>query len=465
MISRMQRFSFIAQLHTSRLARAVVLVAGVSLAIRIILLLYLLWYGGEAALFAGDSLHYLALADSTLNGAGYRYEGLAESFRAPGYPAYLGLFRLLNAPFWIASLIQITFSAVIAGWVTWFVAKKLSMTVRVAMIAGLVVAIEPVQVYYSVLLLPDVFFTLGALFVFSLVLMSIERNTLRYAVYAGIVIGLVNYIRPALLYLPFFLAALYLARAWWNAAEVRRAAIFSVVIVCSAFVVMSPWYLRNYIALGQLKFVSAKDYTMYAYVAASTKAAAEGRTYESVKQELLAQARIEAPSEHKESFENATYYSERTNEIIRAHPVAFIQVYSLGLFAFWTSGNYQYLLKSMGLLNSPSESISYSMLLATEGVMAAGREFFSRIDEPFILVALFDRTLWLCVFLLSLTGLMLSRFNAATWLTVIYFAYFSATILSTAIGVEARHRYALIPLMVAFATVAIVALYSFVRFR
>lgn len=452
-------------LQTNPVLRLAAIVTGLALIARVVLFVYLLMYGGEVSFFTGDSLRYLSLADSVLSGNGYQYEGVVESFRAPGYPAYLGLFRLLHIPFWIASFIQILFSAGIAGWTVWFSNKYLGLSFRVATLIGLLVAIEPVQIYYSVLLLPDVFFAVAALAAFTWVLQWGESGTLRYATYAGIAIGVGNFFRPAMLYLPLFLIVGFLAHAWWTSGGARRALTASVVALVAAFAIMSPWYVRNFSTFGHFEFVSAKDYTMYAYVAAATKAVAEDRTYESVKQELLAQAREEAPSPERETFANSDYYTEHANAILKQYPREFLSVYTVGLTAFWTSGNYQYLLKSMGLLDRPSESVSYSMILASEGFGAALSELSGRITEPFILVALFDRAVWFGIFLASLAGLLLYRTNPAAWLTLLFYAYFSATIISTVVGVEARHRYALIPLMIAFAVSALLGLYRFVRTR
>jgi hypothetical protein len=456
-----------AQAQADAFLRAVCVVFLTAFAARLAVFLYILVFSGGQGIFTGDSLRYLSLADSTLSGNGYQYEGVAESFRAPGYPAFFMISRILGLPLWVASLLQLTVSALLPAWATWFAVRKLALSLRTGLIVGLLVAIEPVQVYYGVILLPDVLFSIGAIAAFTYVIRSLETGFVRYAAYAGIAIGLANYVRPAMLYLPFFLMALYVGYALWQRASVRKAILHGSVITAMAFAVMSPWYVRNYVTFGHAAFVSAKDYTMYAYVAAATKAAAEGRTYEAVKQDLLAQANAEAPSGDRETFANSDYYSTRAREVLLKHPEAFVKVYTVGLLAFWTSGNYQYLFKSMGLLERPSESVSYSMILASNGFAAALGELASRITEPFILVSIFDRLLWLSIFALSCVGVLLYMYRKeyVGWLTALFFVYFSATILSTVVGVEARHRYALIPIMIALAAAASVAMYRSVRGR
>jgi hypothetical protein len=68
------------------------------------------------------------------------------------------------------------------------------------------------------------------------------------------------------------------------------------------------------------------------------------------------------------------------------------------------------------------------------------------------------------LFLATLYGLSLYRKSVVGWLIAVFFVYFSLTILSTVIGVEARHRYALNPIIFSLVCAAAYALYArFVR--
>ena len=468
-------------LRSDGLWRVVAVVMGVALVARLAFFFYFFVHGGEAALLPGDGLRYLSLADSTLSGHGYMYEGALEAYRAPGYPLYFMLFRLLHAPLWSASLLQTTVSAGIAGWVVWFSRIKLGLPVWAACIAGLFAALEPDQVYYSVMLLPDVFFSIATLATFTYVLRWFDTGLFRYVFYAGLAIGIGNYFRPALMYLPFFLAVafFFFAYAWWrpsvergstqastpnvNRGSVKHAAIATLLVIVTAFGVMAPWYMRNEYVFGAFGFVSSQGYTQFTYDAVATTAAVEHRTYQDVKVEMLAQASAQAPDPNLYSFADGKYLTDQTLAVVIAHPKDFLKVYFLGLSEFWTIGNYQYLLKSVGLLAPPSQSVSYTMLLASQGLHAAISSFIGKIFEPFILVALFDRTFWFCICLIALTGLVLYRREPAAWLALLFALYFSATILSVSIGVEARHRYALDPLLFAFTVAALHILYA--RFR
>jgi hypothetical protein len=68
--------------------RLMVAVFCVALTVRLGVFFWLYGIGGEQQFLFGDSLRYLSLADSTLAGAGYMYDGILETFRLPGYPAF-----------------------------------------------------------------------------------------------------------------------------------------------------------------------------------------------------------------------------------------------------------------------------------------------------------------------------------------------------------------------------------------
>ncbi len=439
--------------------RSVLLVFTGALLARLAVLAWLYITVGEQATVFGDTTRYMTLANNTLSGVGFMYDGILETFRLPGYPAFFMLLKLLHLPLVVGSLIQIVFASGIAVWALWFARVRLGLSERSALIVGFVAAFEPIQVYYSVVLLPDVLFTVAFLVAFTYALKWLDSPSVRTTLIIGIAIGIGNYIRPVMIYFPLFIAAAFIVGALVRRSDIKRAVTASIIIGAVAFAIVCPWYVRNYIHFDRFALMSMKEYTVYVYGAASIDAAVRGVPYETSKQELLAKARAEAPNPNIATFDNGDYYAEKSKEIIFAHPVIFVKLYSLGLTSFWTSGNYQYMFKAIGLLAPPSQSISYTMLLGSEGPVVAVKTFVSKLSEPFIMMALFDRLLWATVFVCALAGLWVFRRHPVAWFTFLTFAYFSATLLSTVIGVEARHRYALNPIIFAFAVAGALAAY------
>ncbi len=254
----------------STLGRYIITAISVAVVVRMALLIYIVAAFGEPALLTGDSRQYMALGESLLSGNGYVYDGYVQSFRTPGYPAYFMVLQVLHIPLALGSLIQLLAASCLAGWAVWFSAKKLMLSHKAAFAVGLFAAIEPVQVYYGVMLLPDVFFAVCAIAAFTFSLKWLEENQLRYAAFAGIAIGIGNYIRPAMSFLPYMLAGAFIAYALWKSQSIRRAAAASALVLFFALLIMAPWSLRNLRQFDHYAFSATASYTLFAYGAANT---------------------------------------------------------------------------------------------------------------------------------------------------------------------------------------------------
>lgn len=440
-------------------ARAIAGVFLFSVVTKIVLLVLLVGSGGTDALLLGDSRHYLSLADSVLEGNGYKHEGHEDTYRPPGYPAYLGFFEATHLPLWVASLLQLILASLLPALVVWCGIRYLELPVRWASVAGILAASEPTQWYYSVILMPDVLFALGIVGALLLLVRWYEQRELKSLVLAGVLIGLANYVRPALTYFPLFfilgISVWFLVRRSFTKQRLVHLALF----LCVPFVVMAPWYAHNYTKHGVLEFVSVKAYTLYTYGAASAQAIATGVSYEGARVPLVAKARSEAPSQNLESFEDEAYLSREAKVIISQYPLQFLQSYLLGLNTFWFSGNYHYLLFKYGLIAPPESQVSFSLLLASKGIGATIATVIERLTSPYMVIAILGKGFWVLVGLVALAGLVLYRRSPLSLATFVLAAYSCATVLATTIGIEARHRYYLNPLIFLFFVATLYTLY------
>jgi 4-amino-4-deoxy-L-arabinose transferase-like glycosyltransferase len=447
------------------LQKKVMIVFLAAIVLRFAVFLQLYMSGGTAPFLFGDSIRYLTLADNVLSGVGFMYDGIFESFRLPGYPAFFMILRLLDLPLIVGSIIQIVIASCFAVWAVWFVRTRLQLSERASLAAGFFVALEPVQAYYSVILLPDVIYAAFFLTVFTLAILWMERGGLQYAVFIGIAIGVANYVRPAMLYLPFVLTLTFVGYKMIRRERIMPALQASAIIFAITFLCMFPWNMRNYALFGHFKSSSTTEQNIYFYNAAAIEASVRGVPYATVKKEFVERTIQEAPSPHISTFENSEYYKERAIERIAAHPFVFAKLYILGATAFWTSGNYQYIFKNLSIVGPPSQSISYSMLLSSQGIMATIGEVAQRMREPFIMLSIFDRIFGLLIFAAFLAGLYIHRYKPETWLVCMLAAYYSATILPAVLGIEARHRYSMIPIMLCFVVACAVAAWRILRRR
>lgn len=441
--------------------RYAVVIFVLALVARFVVLFFLLGYGGEEALVLGDSGRYLSLAQSVVSGEGYVYEGFPESFRAPGYPVYLMLFELLHLPLTIASLFQILVASFIPVILFYISIRFLLFSPTVGLIAGIFAAIEPVQVFYSVVLLPDVF--VGILFLLMVFFLCewFETYHVRYAVVAGTLLGLMNYERPVGLYMGVFLVLSFGIYLLWKRSLTKQKCLHLLLFFLCSLVVALPWSIRNWYQFNEFSFVSSSAYTFYAYGAVTPVAIDTGREYEAVKQEFLAKLRAEGPGGNDEvSFKNRSYLIGTTISVIKSHPVAYLKAYLLGVNTFLFSGNYHYLLMKYDLIGRPEKIISFSLVLAEEGIGRLVQAIGTRLGDPYFLIAFIGKIFWVILTSVSIIGGLIFYRKPLSIIYLLSMAYFVITILAVTIGVEARHRYMLNPFIFLFFTALLFTVYN-----
>lgn len=204
---------------------------------------------GERFMF-GDSLGYEILARHLSKGEDFAY-GTAYVTRTPGY-------SLLLAPFyWIADepptmalrLVGIVCGTLAIGVAAW-IARMLFGGVA-AVIAAALVALYPGGIAMSVFLLSEAPFAPLMLLNLGWMIVALRAETtsrrLTFAALSGLAFGVAILVRPSWLMFPFFAAPIGLV---FYEARQRQFVIYAVAAFV-AVVVMMPWWVRNYMVIGQ----------------------------------------------------------------------------------------------------------------------------------------------------------------------------------------------------------------------
>lgn len=192
----------------------------------------------------GDSQHYHQVAINILAGIGAQLDENAVAFRPPGYPFFLAAVYKLSGYQHLLPVrcLQATLSA-LAVWQVFVLAARL-FNRQAGLLAALMVAIDPFQIYFSGMILNEtVFIALLLLFAYCVTRL---RNDWRWLVAAGVCAGLGTLVKPSLWYLVIF-SLPFLGLAWrqWS-----RAALVMVGMFVVQLVVVSPWLIRNHQKLG-----------------------------------------------------------------------------------------------------------------------------------------------------------------------------------------------------------------------
>lgn len=179
----------------------------------------------------------------------------ASMWKAPGYPAFLGvLYSLFGVGPFGARFLQ-SFVGAITIVLTFMLGRRL-LGPRSGLAAAAIVAVYPLAWQFDVLLYPE---SLAAPLMIGLLLLFLERDASpRLAALAGVVAAVGILVRPTSF---FVLPAV--ALTWLLTSPGRRGALCAAITVLAAVVVVAPWTIRNHHVSGGFIPVSIQDAALY----------------------------------------------------------------------------------------------------------------------------------------------------------------------------------------------------------
>lgn len=233
---------------------------------------------------------YWDIAMGLAEGRGYVIGGVPSAFRPIGYPLLLSLvIRLVGPDWWHAILVQVLMSTAIVAVTYWFTRRLFGVGAGLA--AAALTAVMPDHVLWSTVLNSEIPAILCTLLAVTLWIPPIpakqtgrsapetrpklpirRTSTLQLApswalLASGALLGLASLTRPVMLPVP----ALYFFYAWlttrtreggqpgrpfWRPVAWRPVVAGTFVLTLGMVLVVGPWTVRNYAALGALVPVS-----------------------------------------------------------------------------------------------------------------------------------------------------------------------------------------------------------------
>ncbi len=272
--------------------RALALVLGVGLALRLALVAYVAPY--PERYLQTDAIGYHQLAQNLVQGHGFSRDSAPpyrpDNFRTPIYPLTLAaVYRLFDR-----EPVAMLFLQALMGTLTvlgvYLMARRL-IAPRAGLLAAALLALSPHSILYTALLWSDTEYTLlltGSIF---LGMVMLARPEPKWALASGLALGLATLTHPRSLYLPLLFVVA------WSAARLRQGAprrqiVGHAVLYLLAFqMVLLPWRLRNLARFGVPNLTSAPGINMLYYGAALAKALETGEDHWSVAQRYDAQLR------------------------------------------------------------------------------------------------------------------------------------------------------------------------------
>ncbi|GEM_PF-459096 len=419
-------------------------------AARLVPFILILAFVGSKGLELGDSIQYLGLAKALLAGHGFALDGTPFFYRTIGYPLFLagGLAVFQSTAGFIL------FQIVLASFVPLAVlrlGRELRLGKRATWIAAWITALEPHLVYYSLTIMTESIYTLLLLIGFIYIFRAMETKRLSDSVRTGVVFGIGMLLKPLLQFFPPVLFLLMLP--WWRRINWRQVLIHAAVIMVTIGVVVSPWIYRNYRTFWSFSLSSQGSDVALFYLGTSIVALRDHISYQvaetKVRQDFISDTGL---SLAMRGTDQSTVRSRVALSYIKENPSIFVRLLAINTISFWTSSNYNSFLNYYHLI----PRIDHSVLPPTH-YLAQGRvgdlfsSFWKIFSQPFYLVGVLGRIIWIILTTLFVYGLLAAyrriperRFQLLCLVAVCM--YFTMTMWVEGLGIEGRLRYPLMPI-------------------
>ena len=207
---------------------------------------------GAALAYPDEDLHWQLARNLVSQGALVSDSGLYAA-RMPGYPLFLALFAWAgDTGVLLARLAQCVLGAATVGFV-YSLTRRVCGT-RAAIVAAGLVCIDPFLIFFSNLLLTEVFFVaLAAWLLYAAVALVADDRQGRGAVWSVGLLGVAAVmVRPSAAGWIVLLWALL----WWLRKSDRRAWTYPLIWGATVVVVFLPWGLRNNAVIGSPAWLS-----------------------------------------------------------------------------------------------------------------------------------------------------------------------------------------------------------------
>ncbi|MFA5857936.1 MAG: glycosyltransferase family 39 protein [Elusimicrobiota bacterium] len=268
-----------------------------------------------------DAEHYFSLANSMLNGTGMG----GNITRPPVYVFFLAAVLFLFGKNVIAVKVVQVMVSVMAVFLTYLIAQKLSKDRWLKLIAAGIVALDPYIIFYTGELLTEtLFITLLMLTLYLLCSFTVsERQRVRDAVVIGLVIGITMMTRPVILGFIIFVVGIgYVLKIY----SLHRLGVFGVLFLVLLLTLM-PYALRNYKLTGKMLFTNIQaGWTMY-----------EGLDpdFQDWDKHTAWQVAMRVESKDMDTLANDKFFRNKSLRYIKEHPGEFLVLCLRKLYKYW----------------------------------------------------------------------------------------------------------------------------------
>lgn len=293
------------------------------------LAMFLVVAGHPERAYRRDAYTYLRPAVNLIEGRGFSDRQqppfTPSATRTPVYPLFIaGLYTLFGQNVLVIAFVQVLLDTLSAVLVTLLGLRLVSA--RAARFGGLGYALSLGAAVHTVFILTETLFTLILLSAVLSLSLYREGKRRRWLIGGGILTGLAVLIRPIALFLPL----MALTFIWMADPTKRRRFIASgFVYLAAVVVVVAPWVMRNYRAMGSATVSTISGQYILFYNAASLRAEMEGISQTQARETIQDEVNAEllARGWMGEEALTARLYTQWGREIILSAPGRYVYVH------------------------------------------------------------------------------------------------------------------------------------------
>ncbi len=373
---------------------------------------------------------------------------IPNALRTPLYIYFIAGILLLTNSYWLVIILQMILGSLIPV-LGRRIALRLVSSERIALWTGILLSLQPYLVLFSVIFYTETLFIFLFLIFILIFLRYLEKGILRTLVWSSFFLGMATLTKTTVVYLPVLLALIIL----WHFRKVfsLRRRIFHAVLFYIIFTfVLSPWLYRNYIEFGVVGMTAQPAYNAYVYLVPSVLSLEKGTSFND---ELKTFVKPEISSGNVITLTNSSEYTKKAWAVLKDHPKGLLKSMVTTVITFFTHDGMLTVLQHAGYV--PTEYMNKSALsLALSSPIDFIKTIFKYIQSPLVLV-LIMRLAWIVITLFFFIGLV--RFIQQRHLDAIVLfilsivIYFTLTSSIGGLGVNARYRMPIEPIIFTFA--------------
>lgn len=282
-------------------------------------------------IFWSDSPGYQQLALDILQGRVYGCQNMDLSLlRTPGYPTFIAInYFLFGVHPWVVLIVQVIVDSFL-GLILYNILFFLAKSNRIALIGGMLWAIEPFAIIYSLRLMSEGLFVFFLVLSFYYFLLYSKQNKRSQIILSSFYLGIATLFRPVSFYMLFFLSVVL----FYKTRLFKDLLLFLIPFL----LLVSPWVVRNKVVHGHLFYAISQSYNLLVLYAVPIIA----DKYSITEQEAQTSEESKIAEKYGALYNSDKYlfykqYTTRAITIIKENPVLFAKQYLRGIIDMFFS--------------------------------------------------------------------------------------------------------------------------------